>query len=320
MLPFSASWPTPASLTSLFANPPKKPNKIMITKQMIDALPTANWSRADYDACTNLNQSAGKLLLISPGHFKDYLDSPRKETAALRMGTLVHLATLEPELFNSDLITVPEDAPKKPTNLQRNAKKPKPETLEAIAWWDNFELLAKGKTLVDQDEQEQAKAMGLALSAEMNHWGVNPVAKELSLTCTYSDIELKGQLDLISEDGWIYDLKSMEKRLSPYTVRSSVYKWGYHFQAAFYCLLFKQVFGIRAKGFRMVCVEKAKPYATGIFEISGELLAEGMLQVTQALESYKACTAFNSWPLYPKQINIIEPYKSKDETDAIIFS
>jgi len=292
----------------------------MITKQMIDALPTSTWTRADYDACTNLNQSAAKLLLVSPGHFRDYLDSPRKETAALRMGTLVHLATLEPDRFNAELITIPEDAPKKPTEKQLNAKKPKLEHLEAKAWWDNFNELAKGKTIVDQDEQEQAKAMGLALSAELKHWGVKPVAQELSLTCTYSDIALKGQVDLISEDGWIYDLKSMEKRLSPYTVRSSVYKWGYQFQAAFYCLLFKQVFGIRAKGFRMVCVEKSKPYATGIYEISGELINEGMLQVTQALESYKACTAFNSWPLYPKQINIIEPYKSKDETDAIIFS
>jgi hypothetical protein len=260
------------------------------------------------------------MALISPGHLKAAMDAPHKDTPALRIGSLTHMLVLQPELFTSSVICTPEDAPKKPTQKQREAKKPKAETLEAIAWWDNFEQLAKGKTVVDQDEQEQAKAMGLALSAELKHWGVKPVAKELSLTCTYSDIALKGQLDLISEDGWIYDLKSMEKRLSPYTVRSSVYKWGYQFQAAFYCLLFKQVFGIRAKGFRMVCVEKSKPYATGIYEISGELINEGMLQVTQALESYKACTAFNSWPLYPKQITILEPYKTKDETDAIIFS
>jgi len=292
----------------------------MITKEMIDALPTANWSRADYDACPGLNQSAAKLLLVSPAHFKDYLDSPRKETAALRMGTLVHQATLEPELFSTQLITVPEDAPKKPTDKQRTAKKPKPETLEAITWWDNFNEQAKGKTIVDADEQEAALKMGLALSAEMKHWGVKPVAQELSLTCTYSDIALKGQLDLISEDGWIWDLKTFDKRLSSYTVRSSVYKWGYQYQAAYYCLLFKQVFGIRAKGFRMVCVEKHSPNATGVFEIGGELLAEGMAQVTQTFDTYKACTAFNSWPAYPKQITILEPYKSKDEVDAITFA
>lgn len=292
----------------------------MITNQMINALPTSAWTRADYDADTGLNQSAAKLLLVSPAHFRDYLDSPKKETAALRMGTLVHLATLEPLRFHSELITVPEDAPKKPTDKQRNAKKPKPETLEAIAWWDNFNEQAKGKTIVDADEQESARKMGAALIAELKHCGVKTIAQELALTCTYDGLKLKGQLDIISEDGWIYDLKTFEKRLSTYTVRSSVYKWGYQYQAAYYCLLFKQVFGIRAKGFRMVCVEKGSPNATRIYQIGGELLAEGMLQVLQTFETYKACTAFNSWPSYPKAITILEPYKSKDEVDAITFA
>jgi exodeoxyribonuclease VIII len=292
----------------------------MITEQMINSLNTANWTRADYDACTHLNQSAGKLLLVSPAHFRDYLDSPRKETAALRMGTLVHMATLEPEVFTLQLMTIPEDAPKKPTDKQRNAKKPKPETLEAIAWWDNFNEQAKGKTLVDADEQAAALKMGLALSAELKHWGVKAMAKELSLTCTYDGIALKGQLDLVSEDGWIYDLKTFEKRLSKYTVRSSVYKYGYAYQAAYYCLLFKQVFGVRAKGFRMVCVEKQSPHATGIYEIGGEMLADGMVQVAQTFETYKACTAFNSWPAYPKEIITLEPYRDKEEVDAITFA
>lgn len=292
----------------------------MITKQMIDALPTANWSRADYDACPNLNQSAAKLLLVSPGHFKDYLTQPRKETAALRMGKLVHMATLEPERFSTELITIPEDAPKKPTEKQLNAKKPKLEHLEANAWWDNFNELAKGKTIVDLDEQQDAKHMGVALLSEMEYWGVNPIARELSVVCNYSDIDLKGQLDIVTADGWIYDLKTFEKKLSKYTVRSSVYKYGYQFQAAYYCLLFKQVFGFRPQGFRMVCVEKHSPNATGIYEISGKLLAEGMAQVNQAFDSYKACKAFDSWPLYPKQINILEPYEDKDEVEAITFA
>lgn len=292
----------------------------MITEQMIKALPTADWTRADYDAHKGLNQSAAKLLSVSPAHFRDYLDSPRKETAALRMGTLVHMATLEPELFHLQLMVIPEDAPKKPTEKQRNAKKPKAETLESIAWWDNFNEQAKGKTLVDADEQAAALKMGLALSAELKHWGVKAVAKELALTCTYDSIALKGQLDLISEDGWIYDLKTFEKRLSKYTVRSSVYKYGYAYQAAYYCLLFKQVFGVRAKGFRMVCVEKGSPNATGVYEIGGELLAEGMVQVVQTFETYKACLAFNSWPAYPKEIITLEPYKDKEEVDAITFA
>ena len=292
----------------------------MITKQMIDALPTAKWTRADYDAHTALNQTASKLILVSPGHLKAYLDSPKKETAALRIGSLTHLFCLQPDLFTSQVICLPDDAPKKPTEKQRTAKKPKPETLEAIAWWENFELTAQGKTIADRDEYLEAVATGQAMLAEMKHWNIQPVGTELSLICDYGDVKLKGQLDLISADGWIYDLKTFGEYISPRNVLATVYKRGYHLQAAFYCLLFKQVFGFRPQGFRLICAEKAAPNATAVYELSSDLVAEGGVLLTQAIEAYRAAMAFNSFPTYPKQIQTLKPYGSKAEADAITFA
>ena len=292
----------------------------MITKQMIDALPTAKWTRADYDAHCAFNQTACKLILISPGHLKAYLDAPKKETPALRIGSLTHLFCLQPELFTSQVICLPDDAPKKPTEKQRTAKKPKPETLEAIAWWDNFELTAQGKTIADRDEYLEAVATGQAMKAEMNHWNIQPAATELSLVCDYGDIKLKGQVDLISQDGWIYDLKTFGEYINPRSVLRTVYKRSYHLQAAMYCLLFKQVFGFRPQGFRMVCAEKGSPNATGVYELSSDLIAEGGVLLTQAIEAYRAATAFNSYPLYPKQIHTLKPYENKADVDAITFA
>lgn len=293
----------------------------MITKQMIEALPTAGWTREQYDAHTPaLNQTRLKLLLVSPGHYLANTLAPHKETEALRVGKLVHMFVLEPERFTSSVICTPGDAPKKPTAIQRAAKKPKPETLEAIAWWDNFEQVSAGKIVADQDEYEQAVSCGKALAAELAHYAVTPVATELSLTCTYGDVPLKAQLDMVTADGYIEDLKTFGgDYITPKKVLSTVYARGYHIQAAFYCLVFKQVFGFRPKGFRMRCVEKAAPNATQTFELSPELIAEGGVLVQQGIETYRACTSFNSFPCYPKEVIQLKPWKS-DAIEAITFA
>jgi hypothetical protein len=295
----------------------------MITKQMIDALPTASWSRADYDAHKALNQTAGKLLLVSAGHYQAYITSPHKETEALRVGILTHMCVLEPELFATNVICAPEDAPKKPTEKQRTAKKPKPETLEAIAWWQNFDESSKGKLVADRDEYALALACGTALKAELEHYGVKAAATELSLTCDYLGVPLKAQLDMVTSDGFIEDLKTFADYLnSPKKVLATVYKRGYHIQAAFYCLVFKQVFGFRPKGYRLRCVEKAAPNATQTFELSPELIAEGAVLVQQMLDTYKACKSFDSYPLYPKQVITLKPFESQkpNELDEITFA
>lgn len=282
----------------------------LITKDQIDKLPTATWDRAAYDAHDALNQSGAKLVLVSAGHYKAYLDAPDKDTPALKMGRLVHLFCLQPELFNSEVVVVSADAPKKPTAKQREAKKPKPETLEAIKYWDEFEASAAGKIVCDADEYAEAIQIAGAMKAQADSWGITPVATELCLTATYMGIPIKAQLDLITADGWIYDYKTFGDYIHPKAVLHTVYKRGYHLQAAFYILIFSIVFGFKPKGFRMICGEKKAPHGTGIFEISPELAAEGGVLLMAAINEYKAAKAFNSYPLYTKQIHKLMPYGS----------
>lgn len=292
----------------------------MITKDQIQSLPTFSWDRAAYDAHKALNMSGCKEILKSPAHYKAYLDGAKKETAALRIGSLTHLYCLQPDLFASQVITLPDDAPKKPTDKQRTAKKPKPETLEAIAWWENFDQVSQGKTVADKDELEEAIRTGQAMKDEMDHWGIKPLATELCLATTYGGLKLKAQLDMITTDGWIIDLKSFGDYITPRNVLATTYKRGYHLQAAFYCMMFKQVFGERPQGFKLICAEKAAPNASGCFELSSQLIAEGGVLVTQAMEAYAACTAFDSYPAYPKQIHTLQPYPTKAEAEAITFA
>lgn len=290
----------------------------LLTKDMIDQLPSAKWSRKDYDAHDALNQSGCKLILISAGHYKAHLDKPNKDTPAFKMGKLVHLYCLQPELFNSEVVVVSPDAPKKPTAKQREAKKPKPETLEAIKYWDEFEASAAGKIVCDADEYADAIQVAQAMKAQADSWGIVPLATELCLTANFMGIPIKAQLDMVTADGWIYDYKTFGDYIHPKKVLSETYKRAYHLQAAFYTLIFSKVFGFKPKGFRMICGEKKAPNGTGIFEVSDELAAEGGVLLMAAIHEYKAAKAFNSYPLYTKQIHKLMPYGTTiAPTDAL---
>lgn len=282
----------------------------MITQQMIDALPTAKWSREDYDKHTALNQTGAKLLIqTTPGHYKAYLEAPKQETEALRVGSLTHLFVLQPDVFTSSVICTPEDAPRKPTKKQMEAKKPKAETLEAISWWSNFEEASKGKTVADRDEYQQAVKVGKALQMELMKHKVTPLATELCLTASWGEIPLKAQLDLVTADGWIWDLKTAREYVTPNNVLRTIYQRQYHLQGAYYMTMFKLAFGFKAKGFRMAFVEKDDPCATASYQLSDELITEGQMLMIQAIEAYRAAITFNSWPLYPDTINILHPRK-----------
>lgn len=279
-----------------------------ITKEQIAALPTATWTREQYDAHKPaLNQSGCKAILHSPQHYQAELTNPRKDTAALRIGRLTHMAALQPDDFAALVICEPEDAPKRPTEKQATAKKPKPEHIESLQFWQAFDSQAAGKIVADRDEYLESLAYANALKAELAHWQVQPLATELCLTADYGATPLKSQIDLIGTDGVIYDLKTFTGYATPQNILREVYARGYHLQAAFYQLIYKLVFGERPAGFRLVFVEKAAPYATATFDLSRELIAEGGVLLQQAIEAYNAARELNHWPAYPKQIVTLQP-------------
>lgn len=299
-----------------------------MNQDLIQSLPTFHWDRATYDAHKALNQSGLKHLLVTPGHYQHHLNNPSKETEALRVGRLTHMAVLEPAMFDLNVVCAPEDAPKRPTEKQRNAKKPKPETLEAIQFWQNFDEQTKGKIVADKDEYSHAWAMACALNKELRHWGIGMdegdkikmIGRELSLVADYGSVPIKAQLDFIGSDGFIYDLKTIRDTLSPSNVLRNVYAMGYHIQAAFYMMICKQVMGERPKGFRLVFVEKDAPHATAIFELSPEIIAQGGVLVANGIEAYKSATEFNHWPFYPKTINILQPRNASAPDNPISFA
>jgi exodeoxyribonuclease VIII len=237
-------------------------------------------SNADYHADPAISASQLKTVMQSPYHYwSRYLDpsrTPTIATSAMKLGSLVHCAVLEPDELSKRYGITPD--------RRSNAGK-------ALA----AEMEASGIEAVTAQEMEQALAMAASVrsnstaamllsngAAEQSFWW-DDVSTGLRCKC---------RPDWLSADGaTIVDLKTCVDA-SPTGFAKSVAQWSYQVQSAHYLC------GTLAKRFIFVAVEKQSPYAIGVYELDAEALVHGSIARHNALQRIQDCRAINEWPGY----------------------
>jgi exodeoxyribonuclease VIII len=268
----------------------------------------------EYHADTSMISNSGlKLIGKSPAHYyAKYLDpnrAPQKRTNALRHGSAIHAAVLEPTEFKKLFATVPENAPNKPSKSQLNAKKPSPETLEAIAWWEAFNAQTTGKEILSQDEYQLAENVKDAI---YKHPAAAMLLEMIRCEEVYTFIEpntgapCKIKLDALSENtGLIVDIKTTEDASDAGCVRA-VLKYGYDHQAAMYFDGYLHATGNAPNGFAFIFVEKDAPFAVNVKYAPAEMLALGRRKYLANCAKYVECLHTGEWPAYGHEITPIE--------------
>jgi hypothetical protein len=258
----------------------------MYTPEEIQAK-LAGKTRADYDAIDALNQTSAKLLLKAPAKYAHDKANPRKDSKALREGIMTHAAVLDPEAF----------AKFKP---EPEADKRTKEGKEVHAYWAS--TLQPDDIRCKADEYDNALSYSDAVKTAMGRYNIVPVATEVMLKADYM-VPIKGSIDLIAEDGYLYDIKTTMEEATPKGFgRQLIWSDDFKLQAAWYLLLCKLNFGVRPKGFRLLVVEKEAPFLTAVFELHPDLIAEGEALMLSAMKAYEVCKSFNEWPAYPTEV------------------
>jgi hypothetical protein len=258
----------------------------MYTPEEIQAK-LAGKTRADYDAIDALNQTSAKLLLKAPAKYAHDKANPRKDSKALREGIMTHAAVLDPEAFAK---FKPEPEVDKRTK----------EGKEVHAYWAS--TLQPDDIRCKADEYDNALSYSDAVKAAMGRYNIVPVATEVMLKADYM-VPIKGSIDLIAEDGYLYDIKTTMEEATPKGFgRQLIWSDDFKLQAAWYLLLCKLNFGVRPKGFRFLVVEKEAPFLTAVFELHPDLIAEGEALMLSAMKAYEVCKSFNEWPAYPTEV------------------
>lgn len=243
-----------------------------------------------YHADPAYSFSAIKQAMRSPAHLKAWLTAPPEQTPAMRIGTLTHLAVLQPDLFGSTTAVAPI--------VDRRTK-------EGKSIWEQFQAQNTGKEIITNDEREQLTAMRDSVRihpAASALLGEGTAEVSVFNQCVETGLPLKARMDWVRENA-IVDLKTTEDA-SPAGFAKSVSNYRYDLQAAHYRRMLK----LQGRGelpYILIAVEKEAPFAVAVYRLDEGDLTLADMQMQQQLRAIASCCEFNSWPAYSREVETL---------------
>ena len=272
-------------------------------------MPAKDYHAADGCSKSVLFKLEGKTDMA----FEQFLKDGTKETEAMRFGTMIHTAVLEPEHFESRYALAPD--------LNKNTKEYK-AFKESLG--EKLPIDADDKLRIDAMVKNiKAHVLASAILAGKHEKSFFWIDKETDLLCRCrpDSIHLNA--------GIIADLKSADD-ISPDEWIKKAYDLGYHVQAAFYLDGVKAA--IEQSGntlglqnvpdkFVFVAAESKAPYQVANYDFPDFFIDEGRKTYKRLLWRYKNYVANkikgNKPTTYPSSIITIQPkvYMFKKETN-----
>lgn len=231
----------------------------------------------------------------SAAHARQHMLHPPPPTPALELGRAIHLAILEPDRFEKEVIrglTKPDsDAP-----LERRSNRDK-------AAWAEFENRHADKQILRAEDYRLCQSMRRAA------WK-HPLARAIlgaegarELACVYDDpdtgvrCKIRPDLVLVHEGHrTVVDVKSALDA-SPRGFGRQAANLGYYQQAWMYSHGL-DVLRPAATGFLWLAIEKEPPFEVAIYEATVDVLELGKRAYDRQIAAWKRCNETGEWPGY----------------------
>lgn len=245
-----------------------------------------------YQEYPGLSQSGAKELLRSPRHYLEYLKRDRTEqTPAQRLGTLIHLASLQPRVFDATIVVAPECDKR---------------TKEGKEIWAAFQSsLQPGQEAISAKDGELVTAVSIAARAGLDklmkdYKGVSMVT-EVPMVGRVNGTDIKGRLDAIisTEDGRkiVVDIKTTTDAGTPFV--RDIANYMYYLQGAWYTTL------AHADEFVILAVEKDAPNEWACYALDAEAKQRGLILMNSAIDLFRSCNTFKQFPGYTKDVQTV---------------
>jgi exodeoxyribonuclease VIII len=245
------------------------------------------------------------------GRHLDPKRPPPKDRAGQLEGSLTHCAVLEPNEFGKRYMTLPKDAPRRPTDAQWNAKNPSDDSKAAMAWWREWNAKTNGATVISADQYDTAwrQAESIRKLPEV----AEALLRGRAEVSAYWTDPLTGELCRCRPD-WAHDCGTSQTILldvktcsdaSPSEFRRQIARKRYHVQDSFYSDGYAAASGREVVGFVFVAVESEWPYAACALMLDDQGKAQGRTDYRRNLNTYAACRKSGVWPGYSSQIEVV---------------
>lgn len=230
----------------------------------------------------------------SPAKFKWFRDHPPVPTPSLIFGQLVHKLILQPETFNEDFAVMPE--------FNRRTKAGREAYLE---WVDTVDC----ETVVDADTLHEAQEMASAvfqnrLAARIleDRHDIVTLKSQHEVPFFWTDPDTGEEckcrcdaLTVIDDRIVIVDYKTAGSAKTD-VFNQSIYKYGYHLQAAMYSEGVMRAMEIDYRPeFWFAVQEKSPPYAVNVVTIPETVMQAGIDVYREYLGIYHQCRETDYW-------------------------
>lgn len=247
--------------------------------------------RADPSISQSLLKEFGEYS--TPAHF--LVRDPKKATADMEFGTVVHAAVLTPNKFRESYYLRPDEYEAEVKG--KPVKKPWHGGAGECKTW--LAMHADRPVMTKDDLENVAKIKARLESLEPFASALRHGKTEVAFFKKDEEtgLMLKCRVDLISEaqDGttWLFDLKKVQSGEATHEAfGKSCVSYGYDIQASFYL----EVTG--ASKFVFVPFDDDKPFDACCYEPDAEMLNIGRAKWHSLLNRYAACVKSNDWPGY----------------------
>jgi hypothetical protein len=233
-----------------------------------------------------------------------------EDSDAKAEGRAAHTMLFEPHKFAAEIAVLPEDCPDRPTKKMREAKRPSPESIARVAWWDNWDAETKGKTVL---KTEQLRKLATMVTNARNHpaaaillaKGEAEVSWRIKASGLRNLPPLQCRTDWFNPEGcalsegrpYVVDLKTAatleEDAFSNF--QRSFEEHAYHCQAALYMAILSSL-GIECRDFFFIAPEKIAPYGVEVHRLGDRALERGQTETERQLLELDECYRRNIWP------------------------
>jgi len=264
---------------------------MVITEPGIYSIPPEQY-HADPVEGGSLTSSGARKLLRCPARFRHELDCPPAPTEAMEVGSAAHRLVLGvgPELVRVEA----------------------PDWRSSAARAERDRARAEGKIPLLAHQHDAVHAMAARLREHPLAGALLRRPGKPEQTLVWRDsrtgVRCRAMVDYLSTPRRrliLVDYKTTSDA-SDDGIRSSVARYGYHQQAAWYCA------GVRALGlsddpaFLFIFQEKEPPYLARVVELDRPAMEYGEQRNRRALEIYRECVESGRWPGYSdKEITLI---------------
>lgn len=208
-----------------------------------------------------------------------------KPTASMSWGTLVDCLLTAPETFEARYRMLPPDAPKKPSVTQINAKKPSPDTVKAVDFWN--EMNQDPRTKITEEENNEAlkavcaykrntSACKTLMESEKQVILIDEVPVSMFDQLEKEGIKFmrKSMMDLLNKDvRYVADIKTTNDN-SDKGIWNTIFKYKYHMKMALYQIMCEDAFGF-SPSVILHFQRSSPPYDVNTVELGPGFIQEG---------------------------------------------